>query len=61
MTRLPLTEETEAELIGARAVLGDALFVAAEWVAVAINAFNRISILSQHPVRPRDEEGNVIR
>jgi hypothetical protein len=22
------------------------------WVAVAINAFNRISILSRHPVKP---------
>lgn len=52
-TRLPLTEDAEADLAGARHVLGDELFVAAEWVAVTINAFNRISILSQHPVNPR--------
>jgi hypothetical protein len=37
------------------------VFAAAEWVAVAINAFNRISILSGHPVRPRDGDGDVVR
>lgn len=60
-TRLPLTEESEADLTGARSVLGEEVFVAAEWVAVAINAFNRISILSGHTVRPRDNEGKIIR
>lgn len=53
-TRVPVTEETAADLEGARTVLGDEAFVAAEWVAVTINMFNRISILSEHPVRPRD-------
>lgn len=52
-TELPLSEESTADLFGARTVLGDEAFVAAEWIAVTINAFNRISILSQHPVRPR--------
>lgn len=60
-TRLPLSEEANADLEGARQVLGDETFVAAEWVAAAINAFNRISILSRHPVRPRDADGKVIR
>ncbi len=60
-TVLPLTEKSATELSGARSVLGDAAFVAAEWVAVAINTFNRISILSGHPVRPRDAEGTLIR
>ena len=60
-TQLPLTEEARADLAGARAVLGDAAFVAAEWVAVAINTFNRISILSEHPVRPRDNDGKLVR
>lgn len=60
-TSLPVTEESEADLAGARSVLGDEAFVAAEWVAVAINAFNRISILSRHAVRPRDTEGKIIR
>lgn len=60
-TALPLTEETQAELAGARTVLGEEHFVAAEWVAVTINMFNRISILSGHPVRPRDAEGKTVR
>jgi AhpD family alkylhydroperoxidase len=60
-TELPPTEESRADLSGALSVLGEPTFVAAEWVAVTINAFNRISILSEHPVRPRDVEGAVIR
>ena len=48
-TELPLSEESIADLSGARAVLGEETFVAAEWVAITINAFNRISILSEHP------------
>ncbi|UED86406.1 carboxymuconolactone decarboxylase family protein [Streptomyces profundus] len=60
-TSLPTTEESDADLFGARSVLGEEAFVAAEWVAVTINAFNRISILSGHPVRPRDAEGKIVR
>lgn len=60
VTRLPLTEEAEADLAGARSVLGDTGFAAAEWVAAMINLFNRVSVLSQHPVRPRDADGKVI-
>ncbi len=54
-TVLPLTEDARADLAGARNLLGDVEFAAAEWVAVTINAFNRISILSEHPVRPRKD------
>ncbi|MEX0171188.1 carboxymuconolactone decarboxylase family protein [Streptomyces sp. LMG1-1-1.1] len=36
---------------GAREVLDDAEISAVIWVAIAINAFNRVSILSKHPVR----------
>ncbi|MFJ4225876.1 carboxymuconolactone decarboxylase family protein [Microbacterium sp. NPDC089695] len=60
-TVLPVDEERSADLESARALLGDEAFSAAEWVAVAINLFNRISILSQHPVRPRDGAGALIR
>lgn len=60
-TRMPLSEESTADLAAARGVLGDEVFAAAEWVALTINMFNRISILSEHPVRPRDAEGDVIR
>ncbi|MFG2821548.1 carboxymuconolactone decarboxylase family protein [Kitasatospora sp. NPDC048365] len=35
----------------AREVLTDDQLSAVVWVAVAINAFNRVSILSKHPVR----------
>ncbi|MFD5623734.1 carboxymuconolactone decarboxylase family protein [Streptomyces yangpuensis] len=35
----------------AREVLGDDEISAAVWAAIAINAFNRVSILSKHPVR----------
>ncbi|WP_295012756.1 carboxymuconolactone decarboxylase family protein [uncultured Microbacterium sp.] len=60
-TRLPLDENGEADLAAARSVLGDEAFAAAEWVAATINLFNRVSILSEHPVRPRDAEGALIR
>ena len=60
-TRLPLTHDSEADLDGARHVLGDDAFVGAEWIAITINAFNRISILSGHPVRPRDAQGKLVR
>ncbi|WP_316528880.1 carboxymuconolactone decarboxylase family protein [Kitasatospora brasiliensis] len=36
----------------AREVLSEAEISAVVWVAIAINAFNRVSILSKHPVRP---------
>lgn len=60
-TALPLDERSVAELAEARAVLGDEAFAAAEWVAITINVFNRVSILSEHPVRPRDADGNLVR
>lgn len=60
-TRLPLTDEAQADLAAARGVLGDDAFAAAEWVAVTINAFNRVSILSEHPVRPRGTDGKPVR
>lgn len=58
-TELPLSENSKADLIAARRVLGEETFVAAEWVAATINLFNRISILSEHPVRARDADGNL--
>lgn len=58
-TELPLSEKSTADLLSARSTLGDDTFVAAEWVAASINLFNRISILSDHPVRVRDADGNL--
>ncbi|WP_406859354.1 carboxymuconolactone decarboxylase family protein [Streptomyces sp. HUAS MG47] len=37
----------------AREVFGDDELSAVLWVAITINAFNRVSILSKHPVRAR--------
>lgn len=59
-TQLPLTENSRADLAASHGLLGDETFVAAEWVAAAINLFNRISILSEHPVRSRDAAGKII-
>ncbi|WP_217135041.1 carboxymuconolactone decarboxylase family protein [Leucobacter chinensis] len=52
-TLTPLDDHAIADLEDARAVLGDETFAAAEWIAVAINTFNRVSIMSAHPVRDR--------
>lgn len=50
---LPDEETRLAELAVARAELTDEQYSALQWTAVAINAFNRVSILSRHRVRPR--------
>ncbi|GAB7184543.1 carboxymuconolactone decarboxylase family protein [Kitasatospora sp. Ki12] len=42
----------EAAYGAARAALSEAEISAAVWVAITINAFNRVSIMSKHPVRP---------
>ncbi|MET0860682.1 MAG: carboxymuconolactone decarboxylase family protein [Microbacterium sp.] len=60
-THLPLPEASASDLSGALRVLGEPAFAAAEWVAIAINAFNRISVLSEHPIRPRDLAGKLVR
>lgn len=52
-TRLPDPEERRAALASAHDTLGDEAFTAVEWAAVTMNAFNRVSILSEHPVTPR--------
>lgn len=52
-TGLPGHDSLHAEMSAARAALTDAQFSALQWAAVTMNAFNRISILSRHPVSPR--------
>ncbi|MFI7382763.1 carboxymuconolactone decarboxylase family protein [Streptomyces sp. NPDC049813] len=42
----------ERAYAAARRVLDDAEISALIWVAITINAFNRVSVLSKHPVRP---------
>ena len=43
----------EHEGWAARQQLSEAEFSAISWLAIAMNAFNRVSIVSQHPVRAR--------
>lgn len=51
-TTLPDHDTAEREYGRARKVLNDDELSAAIWVATAIGAFNRVSILSRHAVRP---------
>lgn len=48
-TTLPEPDERQEKLTRARQVLGDEAFGLLEWAAIAMNTFNRVSILSQHP------------
>lgn len=50
-TTLPDHDTADREYARARAELTDGEVSAVIWVAVTINAFNRVSILSRHPVR----------
>ncbi|GEM_PF-5390438 len=60
-TELPLNHVSREELESAQVSLGDEAFAAAQWVGVAINTFNRISLLSLHPVRERNADGKIVR
>lgn len=51
-TALPDHDIAEREYARARNDLTDEEISAVVWVAIAINAFNRVSILSRHRVRP---------
>ena len=51
-TALPDHDTAEREYARARKVFTDDELSAVIWVATAINAFNRVSILSRHPVKP---------
>lgn len=51
-TTLPDHDTAEREYARARQALTDDELSAVIWVATAINAFNRVSILGRHPVRP---------
>lgn len=53
-TELPVPEERVAAVATARLVFNDEQVAAIQWLAVAMNAFNRISILSRHPVKERE-------
>ena len=53
ITKLPEHHDRERERTRARKQLTPDQFSAVSWLAITMNAFNRISIISGHPVRPR--------
>lgn len=53
VTGLPGHDSLHADMATARAALTDDQYSALQWAAVSMNAFNRVSILSRHPVNPR--------
>lgn len=54
VTLLPDPEERLVREARAREILSDVEYAAVTWLAIAMNAFNRVSIISRHPVTPRD-------
>jgi AhpD family alkylhydroperoxidase len=58
-TRLEGADSEEAAYAFAQQHLSPEQVSAVAWAAITMNAFNRLSILSRHPVRPRrqDEKG----
>ena len=51
ITRLPAPSVREEVEDAARRVLGDEAYAVIAWAAVMMNSFNRLSIISHHPVR----------
>jgi AhpD family alkylhydroperoxidase len=56
LTLLPDDHTQDRDYAAAAAVLSAEQLSAVSWVVIAMNAFNRISIVSRHPVRPRHPE-----
>ncbi|WP_406266680.1 N-acetyltransferase [Nocardia sp. NBC_00881] len=56
---LPDEDTLEREYAFARTYLTDDQLSAVAWVATTIGAFNRVSILSRHPVRARKEKATM--
>jgi AhpD family alkylhydroperoxidase len=50
VARLPEPMVRDRDLMAARDVLGEDAFAALEWSAVLMTAYNRLSVLSHHPV-----------
>ncbi|TQC44964.1 carboxymuconolactone decarboxylase family protein [Rhodococcus sp. WS4] len=53
VTTLPDARAQESDYSFARRFLSEREMSAVSWIAVTMNAFNRISIVSHHPVRPK--------
>ena len=53
LTTLPDARTQEQDYADAARHLSEEQVSAVSWVAIAMNAFNRLSIVSRHPVRPQ--------
>lgn len=53
VTELPSEAVRTRELAAAREVLTDEQYSAVSWAVIAMNAFNRVSIVSRHKIVPR--------
>lgn len=47
----PLPEADQERIVG---LLGEERYAAAFWVATVMNSYNRVAIMSHHPVEPED-------
>lgn len=61
VTRTAGTHLDDAAYAAVRGDLTDDEVSVLVWAAITINAFNRVSILSAHPVPERDADGRVVR
>jgi AhpD family alkylhydroperoxidase len=61
VTTLPDARTQELDYLDARAHLNPDQLSAVCWIAITMNAFNRISIVSRHPVRPESDASDAQR
>ncbi|MCX4094937.1 carboxymuconolactone decarboxylase family protein [Nocardia sp. alder85J] len=59
LTTLPSDRDQDRDYADAATHLTPEQLSAVSWVVIAMNAFNRISIVSRHPVRPRHDAETV--
>ncbi|RMI30933.1 carboxymuconolactone decarboxylase family protein [Nocardia stercoris] len=55
-TELPREDKIDREYALARQYMSDSQAATVVWIATTMGAFNRVSIMSRHPVRPRKEK-----
>ena len=57
LTTLPDARTEDQDYADAAEVLTQEQLSAVSWVTIAMNSFNRLSIVSRHPVRPQSQTG----
>lgn len=51
VTELPEVNQRRVTLQWAQSIVGDEKFGVLQWAAIAMNSYNRVSILSEHPAK----------